>query len=162
MTSTYEMIATTTLGSTATDITFSTISGSYTDLRIVFAGLSSSSTPNIWFQFNGDTGSNYSNTTLAGNGTTAVSVRSSNQTYGLMNAYGLSTTVIQSDYLDVMNYSNTTTFKSAIARFAEGGGTGATINLWRSTSAITSIKIIAGGLSFASGATFTLYGIKAE
>ena len=159
--STYTPIASQTLGSAASSVTFSGIPQNFTDLRIVFTGLSTSSTPNIWVQFNGDTGTNYSNTTLAGNGTTAVSVRASNQTYGLMNAYGLSTSVIQNDYLDVMNYSNTTTFKSAIARFSEGGGVGATVNLWRSTSAITSISLIAGGLSFASGSTFNLYGIIA-
>jgi hypothetical protein len=34
-------------------------------------------------------------------------------------------------------------------------------NLWRSTSAINIIEVTAGGANFASGSTFTLYGIKA-
>jgi hypothetical protein len=60
-----------------------------------------------------------------------------------------------------MNYSNTTTYKTIIAR---GSGASnevkAQVNLWRSTSAITSITVYAGGGNFNSGASFTLYGIK--
>jgi hypothetical protein len=158
---TYTPIATNTLTSAAASYTFSSIPGTYTDLRIVFTGTSESSTPNIWVRFNGDTGTNYSYTILAGNGSSTTSTRASNSTYGLMNAYGLSTSVIQSDYLDVMNYSNTTTFKTSINRFSEGGGVGATVNLWRSTSTITSIAIIASANNFAVGSTFSLFGIKA-
>jgi hypothetical protein len=57
---TYEPIATTTLGTAEASVTFSTISGAYTDLVLVIEGTFA----NYWFwqvadilmQFNGDTG----------------------------------------------------------------------------------------------------------
>ena len=58
----------------------------------------------------------------------------------------------------IMNYSNTTTYKTMIAR---GGGNRYVDfvgNLWRSTAAITSITI---GPSWSNGCVITLYGIKA-
>jgi hypothetical protein len=61
-----------------------------------------------------------------------------------------------------MNYSNATTYKTALARTSEDGVAAAYVGLWRSTSAITSITIDKGSSdNFASGSTFTLYGIKA-
>jgi len=67
-------------------------------------------------------------------------------------------------YVDFMNYSNTTTYKTWLAR--EGNGTNgyvsALVGLWRNTNAITQIKVLnTGSGNFATGSTFTLYGIKA-
>ena len=67
MTSTYEKIASTTLGSAAADITFSTISGTYTDLVLVLGSLTTASaSQRIRMQLNSDTGTTYSNTDLYG------------------------------------------------------------------------------------------------
>ena len=62
-----------------------------------------------------------------------------------------------------MNYSNTTTYKSFMARGSDtvNGGVQAEINNWHSTSAINTIKIfLQGGTNFGVGSTFTLYGIS--
>jgi hypothetical protein len=74
---TYDRIATTTLGSAAADITFSTISSAYTDLRLVIVCTTASST-NMCLQFNGVTTTVYSGTFLSGNGTAAASSRLTN------------------------------------------------------------------------------------
>jgi hypothetical protein len=62
-----------------------------------------------------------------------------------------------------MNYSNTTTYKTVLLRSNNASAiTVATVGLWRSTSAINTIKIYADGAAvFSVGSTFTLYGIKA-
>ena len=66
-----------------------------------------------------------------------------------------------------MNYNNTNVNKTSLVRAGLTGGsypgTEALINLWRSTSAITSIVLKAGNgaVNFNSDSTFTLYGIKA-
>ena len=62
-----------------------------------------------------------------------------------------------------MNYSNATTYKTTLSRQADASTlAGCNANLWRSTSAITSITLLEElGLSFSSGSTFTLYGIAA-
>jgi hypothetical protein len=70
---TYEPIATTTLGSAAADVTFTSISGTYTDLVLVAVTQIGSSGDYLGVQFNSDTGTNYSRTRLSGNGTSASS-----------------------------------------------------------------------------------------
>ena len=162
MATTYTPIATTTLGSAQASVTFSSISGSYTDLVLVVNGQAATS-QQIALQFNSDTGSNYSVTALYGDGTSAASGRTTSQTamFGAFGWFGngtQSTSIIQ-----IQNYSNTTTYKTAIGRGnLSSNYVHAGVGLWRSTSAITSIYIyVNGGYNWTSGTTFTLYGITA-
>ena len=63
--------------------------------------------------------------------------------------------------IQIMNYSNTTTYKTALSRSNNANtGTDAIVGLWRSTAAINSIVVLISGNQFATGSTFTLYGIK--
>ena len=160
MPATYEPLATTTLGSAAATVTFSSISGSYTDLVLVSNGkMTGGSAVNNKITFNSDTASNYSRTYVYGDGSTALSGRDSSQNnlgFIYWNSTNPSNTIVQ-----IMNYSNATTYKTALARTSEDGVAAAYVGLWRSTSAITSITITRGSTNdFASGSTFTLYGIK--
>jgi hypothetical protein len=156
-TSTYEPIATQTLGSTATSVTFSSITGTYTDLVLIFGGKGSTG-GNVTFQFNSDTGSNYSSTIIYGDGSSAGSVRGSNQTSMNIGSTG---TDISTDTFSIMNYSNSTTYKTVLGRYSRADEVGSKVGLWRSTSAITSIVVGVSGGNFSIGSTFTLYGIKA-
>jgi hypothetical protein len=153
---TYEPIATQTLGTATATVTFSSIPQTYTDLILVFDGTitTTASTP---FQLNSDTGSNYSMTRIYGDGSSAVSTRNSNETSGLITIANTG----QSNFIaNFMNYSNTTTYKTVISRGGTASGyTTLITSLWRSTAAITSISLIT--VTYASGSTFTLYGIKA-
>ena len=159
MAATYEPIATTTLSSTASDVSFTSISGSYTDL-VLIATIKATSTFNVRMQFNSDTGSNYSFTYVLGDGSGTESGRSSN-------AVSLDTGGVNTDKFGVLtysiqNYSNSTTYKTVVNRSSEASKfTAAYVGLWRSTSAITTIKLFPTTSTFASGSTFTLYGIKA-
>jgi hypothetical protein len=166
---TFEPIATTTLGSTATEVSFTSISGSYTDLVLVsFTKASTTDAPGLLCQVNSDTGSNYSGTFLYGNGSAAGSNRLSSQTqFVLARQYGLgdSTTNTANFITQFQNYSNATTYKTIINRSNTPGGSTyagveSSVGLWRSTSAITSIRIFVNAGGFASGSMFTLYGIK--
>ena len=167
---TYEPIATQTLGSATASVTFSSISGSYTDLVLVVTGyLANNDAYTARFTFNGDSNSNYSQTNLTGTGSTAKSTRFSSSTSITMgsNDLGWSTTAANRNVsiVQIMNYSNTTTYKTTIARSNQPAGSypavESEVGLWRSTAAITSMVITAGGADFAAGSTFTLYGIKA-
>ena len=85
MTATYEKIATTTLGSNTTSITFSSITQTYTDLVIIIGNAKTTvNTDGPILGFNADTGAgtNYSWTFMQGNGSTAYSSKASNLTYG--------------------------------------------------------------------------------
>jgi len=165
MASTYEKIATNTLGSAAASVTFSSISGAYTDLKIVVVTGQNPLNNAITWQYNSDTGNNYSNNALIGTGTSAISTNANTQPrisgFGDLGSSALSSLI----KIDINNYSNTTTYKTAIGRFDSipKGRAAVNVGLWRSTSAITSIAFSFenGTDNFSSGSTFTIYGIKA-
>jgi len=154
--STYTPIATTTLGSAAASYTFSSIPSTYTDLVLIINP--NSYVENMNYQFNGDTATNYSNTFLFGDGSTTYSTRGSNRT-------SISGTVSGGWEIvryNIMNYSNTTTYKSVLNRMDDAASyVGTNVGLWRSTAAINSIKINAGTGNLPSGLMATLYGIAA-
>jgi hypothetical protein len=160
MPATYESIATTTVGSGISNVTFSSISGSFTDLILI---LSITAPGTAYIQVNGDTASNYSVTLLNGDGSSANSSRGSNQSFMYIAPLAGSGASPAPSITHFMNYSNTTTNKTVLTRSGEAGGsTRAYVNLWRSTAAINSIKVyLSGGGNFDSGSTFTLYGVKA-
>ena len=164
MATTYEPIATTTLGSAVSSYTFTSIPQTYTDLVLIMNPRAVSLTNVLTCQVgNGsiDTGSNYSNTYLAA--PAVQSGRYSNQTFWYASFELLTTDFSQNSIMQFMNYSNTTTYKTSLTRYNQSStGVGAFVNLWRSTSAINTIKLaIAGGVNFDTGSTFSLYGIKA-
>jgi hypothetical protein len=163
---TYEPIATNTLGSATSSVTFSSISGSYTDLVLVIAyKAATTNQPTLQLTFNGSS-SGYSGTQLTGNGSAAASYRNTNAAYisiarlvGVPSTVGNTGTII----INLQNYSNTTTYKTVLARAnAADTGTEADVGLWQNTSAITSFTIAAATSNdFDTGSTFTLYGILA-
>jgi hypothetical protein len=65
--------------------------------------------------------------------------------------------------IDIMNYSNTTTYKTALHRFNDANAiVFAIVGLWRNTAAINQVRVFStNAVNFAVGSTFTLYGIKA-
>jgi hypothetical protein len=164
---TYVPIATTTLASTASGVTFSTL-GSYTDLVIVVTGYNTTSPSDApIIRFNGDTATNYSDTELYGNGTTAGSGRMSNNTYiTTQRSGGFSNVSTQPGMviINVMNYGNSTTYKTVLVRSgiasATYPSTEAIVGMWRNTAAITSVSVTFASTLFAIGSTFSLYGIK--
>lgn len=162
MPSTYEPIATQTLGSAAASVTFSSIPATYTDLVLILNAGVSVATANSFMRFNSDSGSNYSFTQLRGNGSSATSHRLSNQTGMNIDYDGFTTDIANNVIIHIQNYANSTTNKTALMRTnSPAYSTLATVGLWRSTAAITSIYLQVVGHNFITGSTFTLYGIKA-
>jgi len=165
MPATYEPIATTTLSTAASTITFSSIPGTYTDLRLVLVITGMSAGNRTGIQFNGDTASNYSTTRLQGDGTTASSTaNNTNPNIRITDVNQLSTS-LQFITLDLFSYAGST-FKTALAELSNDRNTAGSVyrsvGLYRSTSAINSLNIMllsAGTMS--TGTTATLYGIKA-
>jgi hypothetical protein len=165
MPATYEPISTTTLGSATATVSFSSIPGTYTDLVLIIDGAMASSGNTVYCRINGNTGSNYSTTYVGGNGSSAYSGRGSNRTDGV-NLGGFQSGYTTGRYTIVatfMNYSNATTNKTVLSRWNDtGGSVEASVSLFRSTDAITSLEVRNnGGQNFVSGSMFTLYGIAA-
>ena len=159
MPSTYTPIATTTISGTVTTYTFSSIPSTYTDLVLIsYGGIAGNE---FGLQFNSDTGNNYGETAIAGNGTTATSTR--NTDYNGVGIGGINSRSIPA-ITHIMNYANTTTFKTSLTRSEQlrGGveSVVAFVNTWRNTNAITSITISGEGNNFTTTSQFALYGIK--
>ena len=165
MPATYESIATTTLGSDTATVTFSSISSAYTDLVLVCNYGTSSSGRTGTMRFNNDSGTNYSWRSLGGNGTTASSSGGSNISsfYFTGQITGDGTALANVSITHIQNYSNTTTYKTALSRSNDAARYVETaVGTWRSTSAINRIDLARdNGTNWLSGSTFTLYGIKA-
>jgi len=165
MPATYEPISTTTLASGTASVTFSAIPATYTDLVLVIDGLAASTAFDAWIRINGDTATNYSNTSLYGSGAAAGSSRNSNLTAGYLETqatYRSTNRTMQ--IVHFFNYANTTTYKTWLSQ--AGSSTDYVeriVGLWRKTpEAITTILISNSGPSnFGIGSVFTLYGIKA-
>jgi len=159
MATTYEKIATTTLGSATANITFSSTAGTYTDLVLVLVPKYVSTTATK-LTINSDTTTNYSATWLYGDGSTAGSFRLSNVSPVIINYFNNTSAQSSMNIVNFQNYSNTTTYKTFISQNNNAGaGTDAGVFLWRNTNAITSIKLEPGTGNYDTGTIATIYGI---
>lgn len=155
-TATYSLIDSQTLSSGQATVTFSSIPGTFTDLVLIIKATTLSANYNL--RLNGDSASNYSYTYFYGDGTSAVSGRSSSNTViGLTyTSSGAPMTRVQ-----IQDYSNATTYKNLLIRQDDASNaTMTSIGLWRNTAAVTSISIVSPG-TIPSGTTLKLYGILA-
>jgi hypothetical protein len=174
MPSTYTPIATNTLTTGASSVTFSSIPSIYTDLIFVVNAQQGAGGP-IYVRVNGSSSSIYSTTSLRASSTTVTSLRFNATGSGID---GLGVWVQDEAFPDsstfgiityhFMNYSNTTTNKTVLIRYNNAttnptAFVGTNASLIQTTSAISSLEIRNGGVApnFAIGSTFTLYGIKA-
>jgi hypothetical protein len=154
--STYTPIATTTIGSAVSNYTFSSIPTTYTDLVFVAYGKTSAGT-SIYMQFNGDTtASNYDAADIetVSNTSTPLFYRANDNTSSFMYANdGMF-------LLHLMNYSSSSVYKLLIGSVAYTDSLVSNhVMQWKSTSQITSIKLLAQTGTFSVGTQFTLYGI---
>jgi hypothetical protein len=170
MPATYEPIATTTISSATPSYTFSSIPATYTDLKLVtnIRCDRGGYTAELYVQINGNTGANYSDIGLFGNGTSATSARNTGGTFIIASniAADLSdANLFTFTMIDFFSYAGST-FKTILAssgaqtRLAENY-TQRVVGLFRNTAAINSITLKTGGTNILAGTVISLYGIKA-
>jgi len=166
MATTFDPIATTTLSSAASSITFSSIASSWTDLRLVVVGRGATGTGTNWdcyTRFNSDSGTNYSTTVLSGSGSAVSSFRISNDSgiYGVIPGPTTTAGIFGLVIVNIFNYAgstNKTTLSECNQDLNGSGNVNRIAGLWRNTAAITTVSLHAQ-VDFASGTTATLYGI---
>ena len=136
--------------------------------RSIIISSNTSSNTLTGYRLNSDSGNNYSDTRLSGDGASALSTRVNSDTFARLDWYGGADSSGRNVLIaHFFNYTNATTYKTVLSRGNNAGGliAGATavVSLWRATpAAITSINLLtSSGANFAIGSTFTLYGIKA-
>lgn len=154
-------IASTTLTSQQLTVTFSSIPSIYDDLRLV---IYDAGDPTYSFaapmQFNSDTGSNYGETRLYGDGSSFYALGQSSVTsLPIQTRQEPSATIVE-----ILSYANSTQYKNVLIRTASNnnssGETRLSVGLWRSTAAINSITLTNSSLRlWAIGSVFAIYGI---
>jgi hypothetical protein len=169
MATTCELIAKSTLGADAADVTFSSIPATADDLLLVFTARSDRSgqpRDESHIRVNGDTGSNYSSRLLFGSGSTVGSASNSGTAWIYLDNNGPTTTADTFSNVSVYipNYAGSTNKSASAESVYENNGTLAYIKaaayLWSSTAAITSLKIYPEvGPNWVTGSSFFLYGI---
>lgn len=164
----FELISTTSGSGSSSSITISSIPSTYKHLQLRFSAIGTTDAyQNIRIQFNGDTAANYSwhamygqnNSGQAGNTTSANWIKAAPGDTGL-------TTLPNTGIIDVLDYADTTKFKTS--RQFTGtyrstgyyGDVGLGSGNWRSTSAINSITFFVASANFATTTRLSLYGIK--
>jgi hypothetical protein len=161
--STYTPIASQTVGTATPSVTFSSLPQNYTDLIVVSNYGISANLYGLRIRFNDDTGSNYSDTVLYGDGSSDASFRDTSATSIITSAVGVSNNVLNYNFIcNVQNYSNNATNKTVLVRAnATNRETVACVGLWRNTNPITSVTIFVGSGDILAGTTFTIYGVSA-
>ena len=154
-TPTYTPLATVTLGSTATSVSFSNIPATYRDLILVFDGTLNGN-EGLGIRFN-DATTNYTDVAMTGNGSSASSGTNSSSS-SINIAYivvaGRNNAIVQ-----IMDYQATDKHKTLLAR-SNSGQVQAYAGRWASTNAITKVTFLQVGFAtISAGSTFSLYGI---
>lgn len=154
-------LANVTLSSSASSVTFSSISGLYRDLMLVSKWGAVSGSGSMFIYFNGNT-SNYSNVSMAASGSGTSTTNYGANAFGFIYApleYSANNALVTTHILD---YSATDKQKTTISRSSDSGLSVELIaGRWANTAAVTSITIAGGGITFAANSSFMLYGISA-
>ena len=162
MPTTYEPIATTTLGSAASTITFSSIPATYTDLVLVVTYLGDGGSTYPFYRINGTASQNVcSQTRLIGNGSSATSSRLTNADLYFGNVEATAT-IPATEIAHFFSYAGSTRKTALYESLADKNGSGKVergVALIPITAAINSIVMNAVVSNFAAGTTATLYGI---
>jgi hypothetical protein len=173
MATTCKLIAKSVVGSGGTaTITLDNIPGTYTDLVLLMSGRASGNSGLFLIRFNNDSGSNYSNRIVYGNGGSAGSQSNSGAAsinVGISNAgainWSATTASTFSNFtMYVPNYSGSTnksvSCEVAVENNSSTGYNVAHAGLWSDTSAITRIDLLGNGAeTFSQHTSAYLYGI---
>lgn len=172
MANTFIKIQTVTVGlAGASTIEFTSIPGTYTDLKILGSTRSGSSSGNqLALRFNSDAGNNYTRQLVYGDGTSAQAFGGASEAFARF-AFTQSSTytanVFNNFEINIPNYT-LANYKSGVAdgaveNNATLGETSLHGFLWSSSAAITTITLLdTGSTNFAQYSSATLYGIKSS
>jgi hypothetical protein len=159
-----------TLTASASSITFSSIPQTYSHLQLRITArntrVSGYNAGSLSGYFNGDTGANYKNHILYGDGGTVYSFADLASPYfnvtrcadnSVANVFGVSVT-------DILDYTNTNKNKTVRTLSGTVNSTQGEFNfysgLWLNTAAITSLTIDSPTFSLMQHSSFALYGVK--
>jgi hypothetical protein len=160
------LITETVTSGSAANVTFSPIPATYRDLqvRVRARGDTAAGNTDIRLQFNGDTANNYDWLeenrfgTANGNGVAFMAV-------GIIAAATATASYVSGFFIDIFDYRGTAFFKQAASYIGLIGAQNLAGMLidhragwWRSTAAITAVKVFPSAGNFVDGSVVSLYG----
>lgn len=178
VTNSYESIATVTVGALgSSSVGFTSIPSTYKHLQLRITGRGNSTgadRTSITIKVNSDTGTNYANHTLVGDGSAASTASAFNQGVGANNYMGGISAIAGStsaantygvSIVDILDYADTNKFKTfrSLAGQDQNNSSGRislTSGLYRSTSAITALDLNLEAGLWNQYSSIALYGIK--
>jgi hypothetical protein len=157
-TPTYTPLATITLGSSASSVTFSSIPATYRDLVVVADYTGSAAAEVFDIALNSDTAANYTRVVMYADSTTAASFSQTSR--GVASIYGTNKMTM---LLNLMDYTATDKHKTILVRTTNAGQSevAAIASRWANTAAVNTLALSARSGTLSSGSTFSLYGIAA-
>lgn len=154
MTAAWKPLATTTLSSSASTVSFGSIPSGYSDLMVV-ADFQASTGGLFGMRLNNDSSTSYHRRYLIGGGTSATGGGDSSYTYFRVKATGTFRTIIEAQVFD---YSKTNKQKMTLFRCNASAETVLTAGNYPQTTAVSSVECILTTGTFNAGATFSLWG----
>ena len=167
MANTFTLVEAKSLSTAVASVTFSSIPQIYTDLVLKISARQGSENAHS-FRFNGDSGNNYSHQILGTDGSSASSALTTGAPQIVargINPGGATANTFGNLEYYIPNYTNTSYYKTvSVDGVNETNATeiysGLVAGIWNSTSAVTSIEILARAGNLVQYSTFYLYGIK--
>lgn len=174
MANTFELISSVTVGAGgAASIDFTSIPATYTDIVVELSarvtGYSGANQDFLAIRFNGDTGNNYNNKVLYGNGSSAgsfdVSPTSSIRQAATAPSDAATSNTFGNTQIYIPNYAGSQYKSVSTDSISETNATASyetlAAGIWNSSSAINSITILPlQGTAFVQYSTAYLYGVK--
>lgn len=169
MATTCKLIAKNVLSASATNVEFTSIPGTYTDLLVVFTARCDRNdggiAQNVRVRFNGaSSDTNHSSRWLYGSGSSTASGTDTFARAGYTTQVANTSNTFASNEIYIPNYAGSTAKSFSVTAVTETNA--ATVDmavsagLWNDTSAITAMKFYVGNTAdFVSGTSFFLYGI---
>ncbi len=167
-TTTYVALKTTTVGTATSSVTLSGFSSSYKHLVIAAKTKSTrASLDSLYVQFNGDTGSNYSEALMQANGTaTSKGASTSNTRIYAGNTPGTNaSTSFGISKITIYDYNSSTNKNVMCVSGSKNSASNGTVDViagtWRNGTPvpITSITLSMGNANIEAGSEFILYGL---
>lgn len=168
----YELISSTILSADTPSVTFSslnTLAAAYKHLQIRVTARSSNGAvgDSLGLRFNGDSGSNYAEHVLYGNGSSVASGAGSSQTFlsaMTMTGNSAGSNIYAGGVIDILDFASST--KNKAVRSLSGNQAQPFVQmrsgLWTSTAPVTSINLYSanGATNLLIFSRFSLYGIR--
>jgi hypothetical protein len=167
----YDLLETQTLGTAAASVTFTGL-GSYTDYKhlqiraVTESSRADGSSDSLRMRFNSDSGSNYADHELIGNGSSVTSGGGTTDPFMFIGQTVSSTTANAfgshiTDILDFASSDKNTTIRT-FSGFIPSTNSNVQMRsgLYKTTSAITAFEVYCGEGNLTAGSRFSLYGVK--